>query len=94
MEKLTQDKKVTIAKRITRKLCIVNKVHWHELLQYEQAICKPEDSWSFRNWIVFMLNLGLTEDQIYSTAQQRLRCASDTKASHTDAPGSLSFSAR
>lgn len=69
MEKNTA---VTIAKRITRRLCIVNNMHWHDLLQFEQAVCKPEDSWSYRNWIVFMLNLGLTEEQIFETAQRRL----------------------
>ncbi|HEY9826498.1 MAG TPA: hypothetical protein V6D19_13725 [Stenomitos sp.] len=62
----------TVAKWITRKLCIVNDMHWHELLQHENEICKPEDSWSFRNWIAFLLRLGLTEEQIFNTAQSRL----------------------
>lgn len=62
----------TIAKRITRKLCVVNELHWHELLQREVEICTPEDSWSFRSWVRFLLNLGLTEEQIFETAQRRL----------------------
>jgi len=85
MEKLTQAEasqeakqsdRITVAKRITRKLCIVNNLHWHDLLQYEQGVCKPEDSWSYRNWVIFMLNLGLTEDQIFNTAQQRIHALS------------------
>lgn len=62
----------TVAKRITRKLCLVNDMHWHELLQYEEQICGPEESWSFRNWVVFLLRLGLDEEQIYRLAQKRL----------------------
>lgn len=62
----------TASKRITRKLCIVNNMHWHELLRHESEICKPEDSWSFRNWISFLLRLGMTEEQIFNTAQRRL----------------------
>lgn len=72
MEKLTKEEQLTVAKRITRKLCIVNDMNWHELLQHEEYICKPEASWSFRNWIVFLLRLGMTEDQIFDTAQKRL----------------------
>lgn len=69
----TKTQETTVAKRITRKLCVVNDMHWHELLQHEEAICKPEDSWSFRSWIAFLLKLGMTEDQIFTTAQRRLK---------------------
>ena len=67
----------TIAKRITRHMCIVYKLHWHDLLQYEEEICKPEDSWSFKNWISFLIKLGLTEQEIVSVFKDRLtKCLS------------------
>jgi hypothetical protein len=62
----------TTAKRVTRRLCVVNGMHWHDLLQYEESICKPERSWSYRNWVTFLLRLGLTEEQIFEIAQKRL----------------------
>lgn len=64
---------ITAAKRITRKLCVINGIHWHDLLQREEGICKPEKSWSFRNWVSFLLRLGMSEDQIFETAQRRLK---------------------
>lgn len=69
----TKHHEITIAKRITRKLCVVNNIHWHELLQHEERVCSPENSWSFRSWVAFLLRLGMTEDQIFNTAQQRLK---------------------
>ena len=69
---ISKEAATTAAKRITRKLCIVNNFHWRDLLIFEEAICKPEKSWSYRNWIAFLLKLGLTEDQIFTTAQRRL----------------------
>lgn len=64
---------VATAKRITRKLCILNNVTWSELLQHEVAVCNPENSWSYRSWIAFLLRLGMNEEQIFDTAQRRLK---------------------
>lgn len=69
----TKPHEITIAKRITRKLCVVNNIHWHELLQHEERVCSPENSWSFRSWTAFLLRLGMTEDQIFNTAQERMK---------------------
>ena len=63
---------VATAKRITRKLCVLNDLSWAELLQHEEDVCKPESSWSYRNWIAFLLRLGMNEEQIFDTAQRRL----------------------
>lgn len=64
---------VATAKRITRKLCVLNDLSWPELLQHEEDVCKPENSWSYRSWIAFLLKLGMNEEQIFDTAQRRLK---------------------
>ena len=69
---ISKEAATTAAKRVTRRLCIVNNMHWHELLRFEEAVCGPEQSRSYRSWIAFLLKLGLTEEQVFSTAQQRL----------------------
>lgn len=62
----------SVAKRITRKICLVGNLHWHELLQYEERVCEPEKSWSYRGWVKFLLNLGMNEEQIFDLATRRL----------------------
>lgn len=62
----------SVAKRITRKLCLVENLHWHQLLQYEESICEPEKSWSYRGWVKFLLNLGMNEEQIFNLAVRRI----------------------
>ncbi len=69
----SKETETTVAKRITRKLCVVNDMHWHDLLQHEEGVCNPEGSWSFRKWVAFLLRLGMTEEQIFETAQRRLK---------------------
>lgn len=62
----------TVAKRITRKICLVNDLSWHELLQYEVDVTRPEDSWSYRSWINFLIRLGMSEEQIFDLAVRRI----------------------
>lgn len=71
---MTQEKPdaTTIAKRITRKICLVTNKTWNELLQYEKEVCHPEDSWSYRSWISFLLRLGMNEEQIFDLAVRRI----------------------
>ena len=63
----------TVAKRITRKVCLVTNQSWHELLQYEEEVCRPEDSWSYRSWVSFLLRLGMNEVQIFDLAVRRIQ---------------------
>lgn len=63
----------SVAKRITRKICLVKNLHWHQLLQYEEEVCRPEDSWSYRSWISFLLRLGMNEEQIFDLAVRRIQ---------------------
>ncbi|HQU81341.1 MAG TPA: hypothetical protein PLU47_17965 [Azonexus sp.] len=71
---------IATAKRITRKLCVLNDLSWPELLQHEEDVCQPENSWSYRNWIAFLLKLGMNEEQIFDTAQRRLDNAQGTNS--------------
>lgn len=77
--KIESNDATSVAKRITRKICLVENFHWHDLLQYEEQVCEPEKSWSYRGWIKFLLNLGMNEDQIFDLATRRIK---EIKARH------------
>lgn len=70
----------SVAKRITRKICLVTKQSWHELLQYEEDVCRAENSWSYRSWVNFLLRLGMNEEQIFDLAIHRLNELKSKKA--------------
>lgn len=71
--KIERNDATAVAKRITRKICLVENLRWNELLQYEEEVCRPEDSWSYRSWISFLLRLGMNEEQIFDIAVRRIK---------------------
>ena len=71
--KIERNDATSVAKRITRKICLVENLRWNELLQYEEEVCRPEDSWSYRSWISFLLRLGMNEEQIFDLAVRRIQ---------------------
>ena len=72
----------SVAKRITRKICLVTNQSWHELLQFEAEVCCPEDSWSYRSWVSFLLRLGMNEEQIFDLAIYRINELKVKTANH------------
>lgn len=58
--------------QLTKRLGVEFGLSWLQLLQFEEAICRPEDSWTFKKWVQHLQENGFSDDEIISIARKRM----------------------
>lgn len=59
--------------QLTKRLGVEFGLSWLQLLEHEEAICKPEDSWTFKKWVQHLQKNEFSDDEIMLIAEKRLR---------------------
>jgi len=58
--------------QLTKRLGVEYGLSWLQLLRFEEAICRPEDSWTFKKWVQHLQENKFSDDEIISIARKRL----------------------